>query len=78
MRSVALIAVALLAGCATGSGQESYFLISKGGAGAVARLFTGGVEYCKVTQGNLQGVAFTADVEFDGENCKVSATAANE
>lgn len=38
----------------------------------------GGVDYCKVTQHGLKSVVFTADVNFDGENCVVQATAADK
>jgi hypothetical protein len=41
-------------------------------------MVTGAVDYCKVSQHNLQGVSFTADVTFNGKECQVQATASDE
>ena len=70
----------LLTGCGTtGQNPEAgYFMVSKGNASGVVRLFGGGVDYCKVTQSNLDGVTFTGQIVYDGKTCTVEATASDE
>jgi hypothetical protein len=72
-----LLATLLLTGCATqgDNPNASYFMVSQGEMSLVYRMFVGGVDYCKVTQYNLGGTEFVADVKYDGDTCTVEATA---
>lgn len=77
------VILALLTGCSTNAAFRSpekagYFMISTGEASLVYKALVGGVEYCKASQHNLQGVEFTGDIEFDGETCKVTVTAGSD
>jgi hypothetical protein len=80
MRTTILILFVTLTGCATqgDNPNASYFLVSKGEASFLYRMFMGGVDYCKVTQYNLGSTEFVIDVKYDGEDCKVEASAADE
>lgn len=55
-----------------------FIMVSKGKASGLSRLFGANIDYCKATQYNLQGVAFTGDIEYEGDTCTVNITAANE
>lgn len=81
MRILALlVASSLLVGCATRTGttDASYFMISRGEASWVRKLFGTGIDYCKVTQSNLSGSAYAVDLKYDGDICTVEATATND
>ena len=71
------ILLAGLTACGTTSeqNQTSYFMVSKGKASGMARMFGAGVDFCKVTQSNLQGVNFVGEISYDGENCTINVTA---
>jgi len=71
------ILLAGLTACGT-TGSDSFFMVSKGEASGMARLFGAGVDFCKVTQSNLQGVTFTGDIQYDGETCTINVTASDE
>lgn len=73
-------AVVLLTGCATqgDNPNASYFMVSQGEVSLVYRMFFGGVDYCKVTQYNLGGTEFIVDMKYDGEDCRVEASASDE
>lgn len=78
MRALALLL--LLTGCSTNAAfktpeRAGYFLVSMGEASLVYKALVGGVEYCKLSQHNLQGVKFTGEIEFDGETCVVTIVA---
>lgn len=73
---VAALAVSL-AGCGTirDDDDASYFMVSTGRADGLAAMFTGEVEYCKVTQSNLGDSEYAVSVDFDGTDCTVEAIA---
>lgn len=81
---VCAVTLLLLSGCAATSytgGEDddaSYFLISQGGADGVTKFITGGVQYCKITQKNLQGVEFDVVVEYEDGKCKVEAMSSDK
>jgi hypothetical protein len=81
IRAAVIAAAAALAGCAT-QGVETedtgYLMISKGQASALARFVGGGVDYCKATQHNLQGIEFTGGLVFDGSTCRIEITGAGD
>lgn len=73
----------LLTGCGTTATQEDpermgFIMVSQGQASGVAKLVGAGVNYCKATQYNMQGVAFTGDIVYEGDSCRVSITAADK
>ena len=74
---LALLVLLTLTACGTTSeqNQTSFFMVSKGEASGMARLFGAGVDFCKVTQSNLQGVNFVGEISYDGENCTINVTA---
>jgi len=74
---LALLVLLTLTACGTTSEQNhtSYFMVSKGEASGMARMFGAGVDFCKVTQSNLQGVNFVGEISYDGENCTINVTA---
>lgn len=81
--AVTALVLAMLAGCvgtATPDQQErlGYIMVSKGKASGVARLFGAGVDYCKATQYNLKGVAFTGDIVYEADTCRVEITASDQ
>ena len=80
MKILILPLIILLAGCGTTAsnktpGKTSFFMVSKGNASSLYQMIAGGVDYCKVTQHNLQGVQFTGEIKYDGETCAVEVTA---
>lgn len=79
-----LIAAALVAltGCGVTASRDfpertGYVMVSKGEASFIYRAFVGGVDYCKATQHNLEGVDFVGEIEYDGEKCRVIVQAEN-
>lgn len=82
MKWLAIIISALLVGCGTTASTEfpertSYIMVSKGEASLVYKALVGGVDYCKATQHNLEGVEFVGSIEYDGETCTVLLEAEN-
>lgn len=77
MRLLTLTLLAFLIGCGTvqPDNRTSYFMVSKGNASGVVKLFGGGVDFCKVTQSNLEGVNFVGEIKYDGENCTIEVAA---
>jgi uncharacterized lipoprotein YehR (DUF1307 family) len=76
-----LIAV-LLTGCGISSTRDfpertGYMMVSKGQASLLYRAFVGGVDYCKATQHNLEGVEFVGSITYDGDKCTVQVEAEN-
>lgn len=55
--------------------KSSFFLISKGKASGLAAMITGEVDYCKITQHNLEGSEYVVDVTYNDDTCSVQATA---
>lgn len=74
---IGAVVLALLSGCAAfgrdGDDQGAYFLMSKGEAGLIYQIFTGGVEYCKVTVVGMPESDYLLDFDYS-EECKVTAT----
>jgi len=78
-----VLCCAFVAGCATNGAdtapeKASYFMVSRGEVSVLYRVFMGGIDYCKVTQYNMAGTEFVADVKYDGESCVVEATASDK
>ena len=76
MRTLILIALFTLTGCATSGDnpREAYFMVSKGEASLLYRAFVGGIDYCKVTSYNLGNTEYIAEISYDGDDCRVTAT----
>lgn len=78
MRLIVALILFTLAACGTSpadTSKTSYFMVSKGEASGVVKMFGGGVDYCKITQSNLGGVNFVGEIVYDGENCTINVTA---
>jgi len=74
--------VVLLTGCGISSTRDfpertGYMMVSKGQASLLYRAFVGGVDYCKATQHNLEGVEFVGSITYDGDKCTVQVEAEN-
>lgn len=83
MKYLLIMLVPFLAACGTIAGYESpektgYVMVSKGEASLVYRALVGGVDYCKATQHNLDGVAFIGSIVYEGDKCTVQVEAENK
>lgn len=83
IRVLAVAAVIALSGCGGNAVREDpermgFIMVSKGNASGIVRMFGGGVDYCKATQYNLEGIAFTGEIVYEEDTCRVEITASDQ
>lgn len=82
MRLILIALCLAIAGCGVTASRDfpertGYVMVSKGEASLIYRAFVGGVDYCKATQHNLEGVEFIGSITYDGDKCTVQVEAEN-
>lgn len=83
MKFTAIAALLALSGCGSIASYDNpektgYVMVSKGEASLLYRAFVGGVDYCKATQHNLDGVEFTGEIVYEGDSCRVEIVASDK